>query len=87
MLQLHMHVISQDFDSPALKKKQHWNGFTSDFFLPLAKVEAEVEKLGRVESKAALKTLLERPLVCHKCDHKPKNMPELKKHLLSHLVS
>lgn len=26
---LHIHIISQDFDSPALKKKQHWNSFTT----------------------------------------------------------
>lgn len=29
---LHMHVISQDFDSPCLKNKTHWNSFTTDFF-------------------------------------------------------
>ncbi|KAF4804293.1 Aprataxin [Turdus rufiventris] len=33
MSQLHLHVISQDFDSPALKTKKHWNSFTTDYFL------------------------------------------------------
>jgi diadenosine tetraphosphate (Ap4A) HIT family hydrolase len=27
--QLHVHVITQDFDSPCLKKKLHWNSFAS----------------------------------------------------------
>ena len=30
---LHLHVISQDFDSPCLKTKKHWHSFTSEFFL------------------------------------------------------
>ncbi|CAG0891710.1 unnamed protein product [Darwinula stevensoni] len=33
MSQLHLHVISQDFNSPFLKTKKHWNSFTSKFFL------------------------------------------------------
>jgi aprataxin len=28
-----MHLISQDFDSPCLKTKRHWNSFTTEFFL------------------------------------------------------
>ncbi len=31
--QVHMHVISQDFDSDALKNKKHWNSFTTRFFV------------------------------------------------------
>mmetsp|Transcript_15506 Transcript_15506/g.24794 ORF Transcript_15506/g.24794 Transcript_15506/m.24794 type:complete len:139 (-) Transcript_15506:316-732(-) len=30
--QLHLHIISDDFDSPCLKNKKHWNSFTTDFF-------------------------------------------------------
>ena len=30
---LHMHVISQDFDSPCLKTKKHWNSFTTSYFV------------------------------------------------------
>lgn len=35
MQQLHLHVISNDFDSPCLKTKKHWNSFCTDFFLPV----------------------------------------------------
>lgn len=30
---VHLHVISQDFDSPCLKNKKHWNSFTTDYFI------------------------------------------------------
>ena len=29
----HLHVISQDFDSPSLKNKKHWNSFTTPYFV------------------------------------------------------
>lgn len=34
MARLHLHVISNDFDSPCLKNKYHWNSFTTPFFRP-----------------------------------------------------
>lgn len=33
MSRLHLHVISDDMNSPCLKTKKHWNSFTTDFFL------------------------------------------------------
>lgn len=33
MSQLHLHMISQDFDSPCLKTKRHWNSFNTKYFL------------------------------------------------------
>lgn len=33
MQRLHMHIISDDFISPCLKTKIHWNSFTTEFFL------------------------------------------------------
>ncbi|XP_024216739.1 aprataxin isoform X2 [Halyomorpha halys] len=34
MKRLHMHVISDDFNSPTLKTKKHWNSYTTGFFIP-----------------------------------------------------
>ncbi|RLV95197.1 Aprataxin-like protein [Spathaspora sp. JA1] len=31
---LHIHVITQDFNSPRLKNKKHYNSFTTKFFVP-----------------------------------------------------
>ena len=33
MRQLHLHVISQDLDSAAMKNKKHWNSFSTGFFV------------------------------------------------------
>lgn len=33
MQQLHLHVISTDFDSTFLKTKKHWNSFNTIFFI------------------------------------------------------
>lgn len=34
MQQLHLHVISTDFNSPTLKTKRHWNSFHTKLFIP-----------------------------------------------------
>lgn len=33
MVRLHLHVISDDMNSPCVKTKKHWNSFNTDFFL------------------------------------------------------
>lgn len=83
MLRLHLHVISDDFNSPSLKNKKHWNSFTTPFFIDSSKVISDVESLGRVKlpSESQCKLYLNTPLKCHKCEFVPKNLPDLKKHL------
>lgn len=34
MQQVHLHVISTDFNSPSLKTKKHWNSFNTAYFVP-----------------------------------------------------
>eukprot|EP00904_Undaria_pinnatifida_P014065 jgi/Undpi1/978/HiC_scaffold_10.g04442.m1 len=46
---LHMHIVSQDFDSPDLFTKKQWNGFTTDFFLDCSWVKAQLEERGMLE--------------------------------------
>ena len=48
MTRLHLHVISQDFDSPCLKNKKHWNSFTTEFFLSHQDVVSQLETNGKV---------------------------------------
>ncbi|KXZ48867.1 hypothetical protein GPECTOR_25g452 [Gonium pectorale] len=85
MCQLHMHVVSQDFDSACLKKKKHWNSFATRFFLPHEAVEKELEQNGRLAlmSAAEERQLEEAELQCHGCGRKAKNLPELKSHIIS----
>ncbi|PKK77818.1 HIT-like protein [Rhizophagus irregularis] len=84
--QLHMHVISQDFISPSLKNKKHWNSFTTEFFIDVEEIERILEKQGEVKfNKAYYEDLLKSPLKCHLCDAKSiKFIPDLKKHLEEH---
>lgn len=103
MARLHLHVISNDMNSPCLKTKKHWNSFTTDFFLEskgkksilidqnlyfdILDVIDSCELNGKViiPSAERCKKLMDSPLKCHKCQFTPKNIPDLKKHILGHL--
>lgn len=82
MTQLHLHLISTDFDSPLLKHKKHWNSFTTDFFLSFHDVRAELQDQGRIDlDKKHYEQLLRKPLECHKCHESFDTMPSLKHHI------
>ncbi|KAG7458900.1 hypothetical protein MATL_G00225630 [Megalops atlanticus] len=95
MSHVHLHVISQDFDSPCLKNKKHWNSFTTDYFIEskerdcsfpsLTDVIEMLEKDGRVTVKEGASELLKLPLRCHVCRRELSTIPQLKEHLKSHL--
>ncbi|XP_069632473.1 aprataxin isoform X4 [Haliaeetus albicilla] len=84
MSQLHLHVISQDFDSPALKTKKHWNSFTTDYFLNSQDVIEMVRSKGKVMVKDHVSELLKLPLRCHRCKKQLSTIPQLKEHLGKH---
>nr|XP_053649638.1 aprataxin-like [Cherax quadricarinatus] len=87
MSQLHLHMISQDFDSPCLKTKRHWNSFNTRYFLDSADVIRCLEERGMVVTMTPIagEKLLDQPLKCHKCIYSPQNMPKLKQHLYKHI--
>ncbi|GAB0093136.1 Aprataxin-like protein [Sergentomyia squamirostris] len=86
MKRLHLHVVSEDFISPCLKHKMHWNSFTTDFFIPCEKVRKRLQDFGSIEkpSEFEMKELLKKELQCHKCSVRPRNIPQLKEHILKH---
>ncbi|NXG53635.1 APTX protein, partial [Psilopogon haemacephalus] len=84
MSQLHLHVISQDFDSPALKTKKHWNSFTTDYFLKSEDVIEMVRSKGKVLVGDHISECLKLPLRCHHCKQQLSTMPQLKVHLGKH---
>lgn len=89
MQRLHLHVISTDFNSPYLKTKYHWNSFTTPFFLHSSDVCRQLRETNQIE-KIPVETCedyLATKLKCHKCSAQPKNMPDLKRHLLTHIDS
>jgi len=88
MSHLHMHVVSQDFDSPCLKRKEHWNSFTTDFFRDVDVVLKELKETGKVEimNKGYCDAMMKQPLRCHICkkDAEFPTLPKLKEHLKRH---
>ncbi|XP_078251298.1 aprataxin-like isoform X2 [Rhinoraja longicauda] len=84
MSQLHLHVISQDFDSPSFKTKKHWNSFNTDYFLESQDVMKMVEQDGRITVKEGISKLLKMPLMCHVCQQQLPTIPQLKEHLKNH---
>jgi diadenosine tetraphosphate (Ap4A) HIT family hydrolase len=51
MALVHLHLISDDFDSPQLTSKKHYNSFTTEFFLDADHVLTTIEREGRVVIK------------------------------------
>jgi aprataxin len=49
--QLHMHVISKDFNSESLKNKKHWNSFTTEFFIDAQKAIQMLTTEGKIQVK------------------------------------
>ncbi|XP_063331352.1 aprataxin isoform X1 [Pelmatolapia mariae] len=84
MSHVHLHVISQDFDSPCLKNKKHWNSFTTDYFIESKDVIQMLEIDGKVTVKEGTSELLKLPLRCHVCRKELPTIPALKEHLKSH---
>lgn len=73
----------QDFDSPKLKHKKHWNSFTTPFFMQLDVVRAELLSQGRVTvDRAAAERHLKDDLQCQWCRATMRNIPTLKAHIV-----
>ncbi|CAG9860228.1 unnamed protein product [Phyllotreta striolata] len=87
MAHLHLHVISDDMNSSCVKTKKHWNSFNTPFFLNPQDVRESLETDGKVSlpTPQQCKDYINTPLHCHKCKYEPKHMPDLKKHILTHL--
>jgi len=91
MRQLHLHVLTKDYSSVWLKKKQHWISFTTDFFLDVDWVLAQLESLSHTGSSqqqqyldydvAEKEALVNGPMVCPKCRAVLARMPDVKAHV------
>nr|CCC89808.1 conserved hypothetical protein [Trypanosoma congolense IL3000] len=82
--QLHMHLISRDFDGPCIKTKKHYNSFATAFFLPAEKVVEDLERNGRVtlnQNTAELTRLEHEEPQCLWCGLKPGGFQQLRVHL------
>jgi len=80
--QLHMHIISQDFDSDCLKNKKHWNSFTTKFFIDIDVAIKMLKENANIKFDEVLyERYLQQPLRCHICHNEFKFIPQLKLHI------
>eukprot|EP01080_Neovahlkampfia_damariscottae_P010805 gene10805-3423_t len=77
---LHLHLISQDFISPCLKNKKHWNSFTTQFFVSIDEVLKQIDENGKVNFDEKYYEKFEKQNLQFKMIQF-KNIPELKKFL------
>ncbi|XP_067946632.1 aprataxin-like [Watersipora subatra] len=78
---LHLHAISQDFDSPSLKTKKHWNSFTTEYFVDSHRLLDMLSNNGKVDDMTHHSKRLSEDLKCHVCRVSLKNIPTLKAHI------
>jgi aprataxin len=85
LAQVHMHVISTDYDSACLKNAKHWHSFTSAFFMDAVAVRDRLAHTGSLQHTPAereeFEHLLKRPLRCHRCGMTLSTLPSLREHV------
>jgi len=84
MLQLHLHVISEDYQSVYMKKPIHWNSFNTEYFLSLTQVRGWLEAEGKISVEKKKDELMSSQMNCNKCQFKTSNFFNLKSHLNGH---
>lgn len=84
---LHLHVIATDLDSSCLKKKHHWNIFTTPYFISLQTVIMELEELGKVKRRTNQQVSAWRngSLKCRLCSYCSDYLLAMKRHNKWHL--
>ncbi|KAI0725168.1 HIT-like domain-containing protein [Fomitopsis betulina] len=89
MEHIHLHVVSADLCSPAMKNKKHYNSFhpKHGFFIPLSDVQdwldaepSYFDTMSQLRS-GQYEPLLKEGLECWRCNKEFKNIPLLKTHL------
>jgi aprataxin len=75
---IHLHLISQDFNSEHLKTKKHWNSFTTAFFVSIDEILKQLADKNSVEFDEEYYKGLEEQKMKFK-GKEVKNIPELKK--------
>ena len=83
---LHLHCISGDFISDCMKKKQHWNSFTTPFLIPIDEILASLRSNQRIIiDPIYYNSLMNLPLKCNRCASVFSSFSQLKRHLYEYL--
>lgn len=81
---LHLHVISDDFDSQRIKKLHHWNIFNTEYFIGSRKALELIQEKGRIIiDEKKYEDMLLSPAECNICDQEV-DFDELCQHRRSH---
>ena len=85
MRRLHLHIVSQDFDSPRMRTKHHWNTFNTDYFMDSPKVIERLESHGQMDlDEEHYEGLLQLPMKCNWCSETFEDITKLKSHRTQH---
>lgn len=85
MKRLHLHVVSQDFNSFRMRKQHHWNTFNTEYFMDSELVVATIEDNGHIDVQEEFyELLLQLQMRCNYCSILCSSMDELKSHIRKH---
>jgi aprataxin len=87
-IRLHLHLISEDFDSKYMKSAHTWGSFTTDFLMQPRRAISLLEERGKIEINAIQAADLRGDnsslLFCHSCLASFSTLKDLKEHITFH---
>ena len=82
---LHLHVISDDFDSQRIRKLHHWNIFNTEYFIESREALKLIQEKGKILiDERKYDVILDSPAKCNICDKEWIDVNDLCKHRRSH---
>lgn len=83
MANLHIHIVSSDLHSPAMRRFNHYNSFVTEFFVPFTgKADPDLRVHQSIDhAHRYLDICHHSPLVCHTCHKQFEKFSSLQKHL------
>ncbi|KAF9971715.1 hypothetical protein BGZ73_005244 [Actinomortierella ambigua] len=84
MSQIHLHVLSTDYSTARMKRKEHWNSFTTEFFISPTKVLQILRVRGEFrlseQERDRFDAIYKQYLHCPECKEVLRTMPQIKSH-------
>ena len=85
MKRLHLHIVSQDFNSFRMRKQHHWNTFNTEYFMDSEVVMATIEEKGYIDvNEKFYEDLLKSQMQCNYCSKSCSTIAEMTMHIRIH---
>ena len=85
MKRLHLHIVSQDFNSFRMRKKHQWNTFNTEYFIDSEALMAIIEEKGCIDvNEKFYEALLQSQMQCNYCFKVYASIQEMTRHIRSH---